>query len=131
MSKVVPFRKPLRQNDVYRIAELQDDSRPSRHLRIHVLTFTVIALLMYTVAVLSVPWETSDKLWLGWLVLVIAISKLALANGLFLGVTRADQQEQSMARETRLHHGTRSTKPLQEHPHLRLHRPRRPEPADR
>ena len=98
MAKVVPFRRPARPT-----AELEEEAGSRRQLRVHVTLFSAIALVMYTVAILSVPSEIGDELWMVWLVLVIAVSKLALANGLFLAVWRRDKREVDRAtRATRL-----------------------------
>ena len=71
--------------------ESEEDSR--RHLWIYMAMFSAIALTMYTVAVITAFDSLDDTLWLVWLIFVIALSKLILANGVCFMLMRSKSNE--------------------------------------
>jgi hypothetical protein len=73
--------------------ESEEDSR--RHLWIYMAMFTAIALTMYTVAVITAFDSLDDTLWLVWLIFVIALSKLILANGVCFMLMRSESNSQT------------------------------------
>ncbi len=95
MSKVVPFRRPPKRSTRSLLTDYTDESSSTRHLWVHVLLFSAIALVMYTAAVLAIPGDSTEKLWLIWLVFVIAATKLIIANGLIFAMTRSDSESEA------------------------------------
>ncbi|GEM_PF-5634592 len=65
------------------------------------MLFTAVALIVYTAAVLAVPGEEVETLWFVWLIFVVAVSKLLLANGFIFAAIGADKRE-SARRTTKL-----------------------------
>jgi hypothetical protein len=102
MSSVIRLeRRRPRIREVEMLPEMESEEDSRRHLWIYMATFSAIALTMYTVAVITAFDSLEDTLWLVWLIFVIALSKLILANGICLMLMRSESnartEEQRLA----------------------------------
>jgi len=92
-NKVVPFRRPVTRSESSGPGDCAEERRENRHLWVHAMLFTAVALMVYTAAVLAAPGEGVEKLWLVWLIFVVAASKLLVANGFIFAAIGADRKE--------------------------------------
>lgn len=90
MSRVIPFRRldPQRRLQLYEAAERKKFRSDAIFF---VALFSGVALVVYTLMVLTLPASSGEKLWLAWLIFIVAFSKLLLANGLFFGLLAHDE----------------------------------------
>ena len=94
MKTVVPFEPRARR------AAAPDPVAEDSHraLIVFVVVFSAIALVMYTAAVLAASTSHDERLWLIWLVFVIAITKVLLANGLLFLFLQSDAHSKARSR---------------------------------
>ncbi|HLH77409.1 MAG TPA: hypothetical protein VKV28_11435 [Candidatus Binataceae bacterium] len=77
------------------MAKPADEQKDRQRIAIFIAAFLTVALILCTVTVLSSPNSLDERIWLVWLIFLGGLSKVLIANGLFLGLLHHDRQSQS------------------------------------
>ena len=94
MSRVIRFSPRIKRLRPP-LVKPADEQKERRRIAIFVAAFLTVALILCTVVVLAAPNSLDERIWLVWFIFLGGLSKVLLANGLFLGLLHHDRQSES------------------------------------